>query len=285
MRTKKHTVGKVRPHPVLGNGNDFPKESFRTSVEISQEGGHWNISCEFLCDSEYVRRLVEKGQASFVADINCPSIPGSRRNFSSRERRARFVVPTTQFAKAISVAAYVVANDKIRDYSPEGMHADYGRKKFKVLKNEILAQDEEGTKFFDLDGGGDSFLKVRRSTDPRESIAKWEESSDHFWVSLPMDDFDNWMLMKKSDPKREEHIASIFVLPAVIAAIDRIKDEERGDLKGDGAPRWAKSLFGVLSDLKVDVESCESYEAAQKVLHCPIARVLANVLGQEEGDE
>jgi hypothetical protein len=285
MRTKKHSAGKVLPHPVLGNGNDFPKDSFRTLVEISQESGSWKIDCEFLCDSEYMRKLVEDGKASFVADINCPSVPGSRRNFSSKSRKARFEISATEVAKTISVAAYVVANQKIKDYAPDGMHGDYGGRKFKVLKNELLAQDEEGTKFFDLDGGGDSFLKVRRNPDPKESIAKWEESSDHFWVVLPAEDFDNWMLIKKSDPEKESHIASVFVLPAVIGAIERIRDEDRSDLKGDGAPRWSKSLFGLLSTLKIDLDSCEPYEAAQKVLNCPISRVLANVLDIEEGEE
>lgn len=285
MRTKKHSVGQVRPHPVLGNGNDFTNETFRTVVEMSQDEKSCTIDCEFICDSAELTQLVESGRASFLADFNCPSLPGSRRNFATEERKARFVVPTSDIASSVSVAAYVVANGRITGYSPAGMHPDYGGRKFKVLAHEILAQDEEGTKIFELDGGGDSFLKVRRSTDPSEKIAKWEESSDYFWVALPMEDFDNWILGKKYDPETEQHFALIFVFPAVVSAIERIRDEKRSDLRGDDAPRWAKSLFGKLKDLKVDLESCEPHEAAQKILELPIGRVLSNILRRNEQGE
>ena len=35
------------PHPVVGNGDDFPKSSFKSSIEIKLVEPSWKINCEF----------------------------------------------------------------------------------------------------------------------------------------------------------------------------------------------------------------------------------------------
>jgi hypothetical protein len=58
---------RVAPFPVLGNGDDFPDQSFHAKdIEIALEGGGYTISCGFECENEDVKRLVLEGRAAFA---------------------------------------------------------------------------------------------------------------------------------------------------------------------------------------------------------------------------
>jgi hypothetical protein len=281
VKTKRHNPCRVRKYPVLGNGNDFPGETFSTLVDIRPEGEDFVVDVAFQCGDPDIRALVEEGRASYVVDFNCPSVPGSRRNFSTRKNQESFRVPMDQVADRVSVAAYCVADGRILDYSPAGMHGDYGGRKFRVLTAEIVAQDEEGTKFFEIEGGDDSFVKVRRSHDPDETIARWEESDEHFWVVLPQADFDNWLVVNKSDPHLDINVAANAFLPLFVSeAVRLLQSEER--LRAEDAPRWARSLANVLAERRIDPLKCDPAEAAQTILDRPIGRLLENVLNTEE---
>lgn len=287
MKTKKHPAGKARPYPVLGNGKDFNDLSLRTSVEILPEEDGWTVRCEFQCDSEEIRNLVASGDASYIVDLNCPAMPGSRRNIPSGSSRFSFKVLESEVFERISLAMSVIANRAIHGYLPAGLHDDYRGFKngFNVMSHEVIAEDEKGIKFFELDGGSDSFLKIRRSMDPHEKFVCWEESHDYFWIVPPQAAFDNWMLLKKSDGELEAHAAtSAMVLPALIEAIRRVRSEDRTDLQGENAPKWARSLLSILREMRID-DDCEEHEAAQKILKSPTTRLFAHLIETNEEDD
>jgi hypothetical protein len=281
VKTKKHNPCRVRKYPVLGNGNDFPGATFSTRIEVGVEGDEYVFEVLYQCGDPDIRKLVEEGRASYVADFNCPSVPGSRRNFASREPKTSFRVPVCEVADRVSIAAYCVALERIPDYAPTGIHGDYGERKFRVHSAEIIAQDEEGTKFFEIEGSDDSFVKVRRNHDPDETIARWEESDEHFWIVLPQEDFDNWLIVNKSDPHLDINVAANAFLPLFVSeAIRILQKEER--LRGEDAPGWARSLSGVLAGKRIDPMDCDPAEAAQTILDRPIGRLLENVFQTEE---
>lgn len=280
MKTKRHNPCRVRRHPVLGNGNDFPGITFSTSADIRPDGDDYLVEIRFQCGDPDIRRLVREGAASYVVDFNCPSVPGSRRNISTREEQGSFRVPASEVADRVSVAAYCVADKRIPDYRPKGIHPDY-KGSFLVLAAEIIAQDEEGTKFFELESGNDSFVKVRRNHDPDERIVRWEESDEHFWIVLPQADFDNWSVVNKNDPDLDSNVAApAFLLLGVAESVRMLQNEER--LRGEDAPGWSRALMAILEARRIDPLSCEPSEAAQTILDRPIGRLLESITKPQE---
>lgn len=280
MKTKRHNPCRVRRHPVLGNGNDFPGLTFSTHAEIRPDGDDYVVEVLFRCGDPDIRRLVGEGKASYVIDFNCPSVPGSRRNLSTREERGSFRIPASEVADRVSVSAYCVADRRIPDYRPEGIHPDY-KGRFLVLAAEIIAQDEEGTKFFELESGSDSFVKVRRNHDPDERIVLWEESDEHFWIVLPQVDFDNWSVVNKNDPELDSNVAApAFLLLGVAESVRMLQNEER--LRGEEAPGWSRALLNILEARRIDPLSCEPSEAAQTILDRPIGRLLESITQAQE---
>lgn len=277
MKLKKFGRRCSRVYPVLGNGNDFLKESFSTEISIRLDGSRWVISCEFICGNKQISELVDKGLAAFVLDADCPSMPGSRRSFRSKKSKSDFFMSIGEVSNEISLAAYVVADAEIKNYSPKGIHPDYKGIKFDVLPHEILAQDEDQIKMFDINKGGvDSLLKVRRSDSPGDRVMRFDER-DHFWIILPMADFDNWIGTQRVSRELDQHVvAPSFVLPAVIEAIERIK--KNPDYVEDEGPRWARCLNVRCRELGMDLMRSDTLEAAQKILNFPIGRVCEHVL-------
>jgi len=147
----------------------------------------------------------------------------------------------------------------------------------RVMPHDIVAQDSDGTKIFDLNRGGlDSLLKVRRSDVPGDKVVRFEER-DHFWVILPQEDFDNWIATQKISKEMDQHvIAPSFVLPAVMEAIERIKKDP--GLADDDGPRWARCLAHRTYGVGMDISKADTVEAAQKILDFPIGRVCGHAL-------
>jgi len=265
------------PHPVIGNGDDFPNSNFQSSIEIRLAEPSWNITCEFKCENEHVKKLVADGKASYILHTECPSIPGSRRRFKTRMEKETFTIPSGDIANELVLAALIVADEKADSYAPKGMHPDYKGTKISVMPHDIIAQDSEGTKIFDLNRGGlDSLLKVRRSDVPGDKIVRFEER-DHFWVILPQEDFDNWVATQKISKEIDRHVISpSFVLPAVVEAIERVKKDP--GMADDDGPRWARCLSHRLYGMGMDINKVDTIESAQKILDFPIGRVCEHAL-------
>lgn len=278
MKLRKHRKRCVKPYPVLGNGNDFPNESFRSTISVKLQGSQWAVNCDFHCGNKYVAKIVEEGSASFVLDVDCPSIPGSRRRFRSRTESNVFFIPVGDVRDDIDFAAFIAADKEFKDYSPKGMHPDYGKLNFKILTHEVIAQDEDEIKRFDLNKGGvDSLIKVRKSNSPGDKVVRFEHG-DYFWVVLPMDDFDNWLATQRASRELDQHVvAPSFILPAVIEAIESIKKDS--DLADESGPRWARSLSSRCYDLGINMMKSDTSETAQKILDFPIGRVCEHALG------
>jgi hypothetical protein len=277
MKLKKYGRKCVRPYPVLGNGNDFVKETFSTKIEMRLQGDHYVVGCEFVCENKHISDLIASGEAAYVLDVDCPSIPGSRRKFRSRKSKNEFLISTGEVNNEITLAAFVVADKQLKDYAPKGVHPDFKGMKFLVLAHETIAQDEDQIKMFNLNKGGfDSLIKVRRSDSPGDKVVRFDER-DHFWVILPMDDFDNWIGTQKASREVDQHVvAPSFVLPAVIEAIERIK--KNPDYVEEEGPRWARSLSNRCYDLGMNIMEGDTIETAQKILNFPIGRVCEHAL-------
>jgi hypothetical protein len=284
MKLRKYGRKCSKPYPVLGNGNDFPKESFRTTIDIRLKNDQWSVSCEFHCENKQISKLVEDGSASFVLDVDCSSIPGSRRRFRSKNVKNDFHIPVGDVINDLLVAAYIVADEEFKDYSPKGTHSDYKGMKFHILPHEVVAQDADEIKEFNLNKGGiDSLIKVRRSDSPGDKVVRFEER-DHFWIVLPMDDFDNWIGVQKTSKDLDQHVvAPSFVLPAVIEAIERIKKDP--SIAGEDGHRWARSISNRCYSLGMNLMTTDTCEAAQKILDFPIGRVCGHVLGINNNEE
>ena len=264
------------PHPVLGNGDDFPDSNFESSIKMSLAEHVHKITCEFKCENEHVRKLVENGKASFILHAECPSIPGSRRRFKTRREKETLTISSGDVSNELFLTGFIVADEKFDNYAPEGMHPDYKGMRISVMPHEIIAQDSKMKNFNLNKAGMDSLLKVRRSDVPGDKIVRFEDR-DYLWVILPQEDFDNWVASQKISKEMDRHvIAPSFVLPAVIEAIERIKKEP--ELADDDGSRWARCLANRLYGMGMDINKAETMESAQKVLDFPIGRVCEHAL-------
>jgi hypothetical protein len=263
---------RVAPFPVLGNGDDFPDQSFHAKdIEIALEGGRYTISCGFEC--------VLEGRAAFVLELDCPAVPGSRSPFATNEESISFQIDEQDVDNYITLAAYVVATEEIRGYSPKGMHPDYEGADLLVAKNEIVAVDPKGKRTFSLRGGLKSLIQVKRAHSPKQGIVTHVDTHDAFVVVLPQKDYDTWVRVKEKDPPLAEVLAMGFVLPALADAIHRLGSDDPPETS------WSSALRTACEKARVVPEKCLPHEAAQTILDKPFARACKTASESIQGEE
>jgi hypothetical protein len=258
---------KSYPHPVLGNGDDI-QGSFKAvfTYELCRETVILNPV--FALENKTVENLVKKGKAAFVTEAECRST-FFRASFSSTNPSEKFVIPAKILRERVSVGFYICANEDIKNYKPEGCHADYEGMPFEIEKGDVLAVgggcDFIAEKNFDpLRPPVSSFMSIREGR-LHEGPIEIDYTSDKITIELSKSDWQNYGNIR-SQKVAEGALHASVVLPVLVDAIYKVQTEA----SNYGDQNWFGRLDAIL-DSK-GLKKREPFEAAQKILDNPSAR-------------
>lgn len=276
-RTRRKGRHTAYTHPVLGNGEDFPDQTFTAKYHMRRTEAGWNLTCSIHCGNPHIAELVEKGRALYCLDFDCPSVPFSRVPIESDKPSFQVTIPRENVCGEVSVLATVVATRNIPGYDPPGRNAAFKGTR-EILKNEFLAVDAAGRQNFSVNGGLRCLIRIRRSKDASQTLAQFQGDETFFWITLPQKDYDNWSRVKKHDPELDRNLLSpTFLQPALMEALRTMDDHPNAD--------WSRSLGGVMKSKKIDPLNDPPSKTVQILLDNPIERACTEASTTKETEE
>jgi hypothetical protein len=261
----------VSPYPVLGNGRNFPDQTFSAeNFRLELKGDRYEVDCEFRCENEHIAELVRSGRAHYCLELDCPSVPGSKEAFTTTKDRINFTVSADRVEDEIHLTPFVVAAEDINNYAPPGIHPDYADARFHVRKNERLAVDPAGKRAFNLWDTLESLIQIKRADSRAQKTARLLPTGGPLLVALPQREFDLWIGLRESRPEMHSILAHQYVTTALLAAIGMLAAEPDCDDK------WARSLAKILEKRKVRPDArdpASAFELMQEILEKPFGRI------------
>jgi hypothetical protein len=255
------------PHPVLGNGDDVAGE-FEARGQYRQRRTTIDIRIEFHTTNPTVLGLIEGGSAQYCSRIECA------RTYFRQAKRSRKTTQTHRFSSdeldgEVTITPMVVAIDRIDDYGPEGMHADYEGVKFTVEKGEIIAEGPPERLHVEKDFDP---LKFRTASivqvcqhEEAEGPTDFQFDGDIILVRIPKK---SWPHYKQVEGHAAEALTSAIAVPAICRALTLMTEDDYKEYK------WASVLRIHAEKKGISFPVEDPLDAVQVLLDDPISRGL-----------
>lgn len=268
------------PYPILGENDDI-EGLFNPSFWVTLRPMHIQTEYSFRLQNETLEKLIEEKKAEFVVELECKTT-FFRHTFRTASIKDKLDLQSERLREKVDVSFYICATQKIPNYRPSGLHADYGDATFTVETGDILA-----------DGGRGSFFAEKKFDPMRAPISSFIRIGEPRGKSGPMFvDFDeDYLLIRLSEEDHERYeeakkhavqsLHSILVLPALVEALRCMASPEKKVLYGEN--KWFIRLEAICRDQKIITE--DPLDAAQKILGNPITRGLTEILDLSPADD
>lgn len=286
-------IGKrLFPYPVLNNeklNSQFKASTFTLIYdEILTENEYLlrNIHCEL--NNDMLIDLINEGRASIICVIECAETM-LRKNYKLTLEPSEIKIPLRDLNGKISVSAFVIANEDIKDYFSIDFLEDYEGYHFNIEKNDILAVDDGFINRISFDEDEDTkkssiFVVIKDKTIKDETM-RIEYDSMKIIITLPEAQWNAYESGKRLK-KLESIYFSILAIPALSYALSCLQangesgiDALRIDYKwfNSFAVQYANIHGEELTDevfLKMN-----PHVEAQKLMNTPVTKALDDVFG------
>lgn len=274
------------PYPVLTKENDsYVNSSFDVQVVAKKSFGQLVLEAVFVLNNTGLQSLIDQGKAVYALHIECPNT--SRRFLiKGNEQMLTRKIEEQQLRGRIDVHAFILANERIADYTNADWNSFYKGVSITYEKGNVLAfgnaveimLHEEEIEEQKLP----SIVTVRRAGN-REFVGI-ELSNDQILVLLPEQLYKQYG--EYGGTRLKETILSMIILPALIDVFHTIKAEP--SVYEDY--RWYQVLVHIFEKNHVAFERILNdqmpvIEAAQLVLRNPLIasfKEIEKLLAQED---
>lgn len=256
------------PHPVLfQNGNDYKDgRSFSMGVDDSQLTIDENIivSASFDLKSDYIKRLVERGQAEFCVVIRCPRT--YKRNIrKTTTPKIQLKLPLADYADKIEISPFVAAINPIYPFTSNEHNEEFQGITITVPAGAILAV---GAGYeFTVDSLQTVSAAICLTTNPSHDDGQYVVDVEDEYINIEM----NAATRKKVERRRKTDGGVLYpalYVPALIHAIINLEESS--------GRKWSKALNKTLEDKNISSDECKNtpYLVAQKLLDNPLNKIL-----------
>jgi hypothetical protein len=273
------------PHPVLTPlTDDITPNDFDFDLTVEPLLNDWHITVSGQCSDETLRDRIAKEDAHFLLHLECKRTY-FRAAFANRTPAWEISVPDQHLYGNVEASFLIVAARDIDGYRHPQQHADFGNTEFAVAVGEPLAVAL--TKTFNAYLDIDPILKLSSIIDIKKGgddtdVMEVQCEGDRILVTLPPSDFERYKLLR-SGPAVRGLLASTVVLPALLQSFNYLRALEPEEFQRfEDEHRWTRSVIPRLDQMSIDLRAGNAAEdvslrAAQKLLHGPLARSLADV--------
>jgi hypothetical protein len=278
------------PYPVLAAfRDDVQPNKFGFEILVTSDADNFYIEAKFDYSNPTLQTMVGAGTAIHAVQIEC------KRNYFralhvSSDVTQKIVVRASDLVGRVEANGFVVACNKIGDYTITGSHSDYGETEFSVQVGDVLALST--TQRFDAYVDYDplkqisSILMIRRSETLEEGEMQLDTSEDRLIATLSQRDYERYTDLK-GDPSLRPLLANEIVVPSLIEAVHEIRRVEDAELDIEMSKRWFRSIVKKLEDDKIDARKSEKpvLQIVQHLLKLPLRRTLEGLIQMNPTDD
>lgn len=273
------------PHPVLSPLTDdiLPNE-FDFDLKVESAFSEWHVEVTAHCDDDVLSQRVADRDAHFLLHLECKRTY-YRAAWLNATPAWKIKVPDQSLYGRVEASFLVVAARDIDTYRHPRQHADFRNTEFAVAIGEPLAVALTKTfdAYFDIDPilKLSSIIDIKRGSDQTE-LMEVQCEGDRILVTLPPADFERYRMLR-AGPAVRGLLATSVVLPALLQGFNYLRVLDPDDFQRfKDEHRWTRSVVPRLEQMNIDLRAGNALEdvslrAAQKLLHGPLARSLADV--------
>jgi len=281
------------PYPVLSLNTEFkldneflPGNFF--SVEVSDNiigQSKYELTIQYKLNNDDLQALINDGKAQVIAHMESgltsfrTVIP-----FENNQDILIYEIDDKKIVDTIDLTVMIIANVALDSYSNNGFNNELYGDNFivqNIVKGDILAfapTIEIKLEVEDVASKGTrTFIKIAKSS---ETLLSIDLDSDDIRIKLPEKAYEIYGQLQNA--KEIKLANTTLLLPALMMAIDDIKDEE----SSNNIYLWNKELsqfiFDKLKYNKENIINVPSIEVAQKILNNPVIEAFTTLVGGEE---
>lgn len=251
------------PHPVLSSANeDYINSNFEIFCTYSAQGQNAIIDLEYVLNCDGLKSLIDKKEAKVL--IYLESLVAEYRktfDFENDQTKLQVVVNTNDINKNLQVRGYIVATQKIENFSLEE-HNKYlfSNMPFYIRKGDVLAVSNV---FFniainDYDPLSDkqSIFAIHKNPNQKYEVVVdyTSDAKGKIAIYLNEETYGKYCnLYKAPDPRII--LASLFAIPALIDALAYIKCLSEEDKESLESLKWYQVIVSKLKEEKINLEN------------------------------
>ena len=272
-------------HPVLWFlSDDYTKGSFDLNYTHEQSFHELTLHCHFSLDNQELLQQIERKEVAYALHVECP-LTMYRKSFFLHHTQGTFILDTARLQGKVELQPVLVAMKDFQYFENQDHHLDYKQIPLFVPKGAILGvarssylQIEKVHNDLGKKSSIFSFVKNKKN-----EPMKIDTDQDTIIIKLKEKDF-NHLQMLQSSSTYQPVIYALFIVPALIFALDSIDE----DLELMRDKLWFRSLEKVFLENhlilnKETVALKTSYGLSQLLLEDPISKAL-EVLMESGGD-
>lgn len=271
------------PHPVVGNQDDVPHCACQATAEHSSDRDQLYLSFKVDCSSQVINRLIQQDVAHYVVHVECSNTL-FRRAWTFKEDTFMLAISLNDLCDSVEINVAICATRHVSDYSPDGMHEDYGDSTFEVGPGDFLAVTPtmalEVYPNFESLGRVGSIMEIHASSQSGDSPMSVVFESSKIQIILSQNDFRDYAI-SKANPDALGLLMCAIVLPVLIEATRHVLTMQEEDIV-DGK-RWQKVLYSRIKELGKHAASDDPFEISQVLLELPVKRALTSAVRILEG--
>ena len=258
------------PHPVLGNNDDVVGElGFHVKFQLGKQ-----IRCKasFQLEDEALKECIAKGDAAFVARIECPTTY-FQETVRTDSNVLEHSIAETNLRGTVSIEPRVVACRDMDDYAPSDAHPDYGGELFRISRGQLLAIGDTNSIFVEKDFDPlrmptNSLIKVQKHDDLLTGPFEVQyELDERITVFLSDQDWNAYQGIKRTVPQA---ILSMIAVPVLAEAVRLMSHS--GEAQNYEELLWFQRLNQILTAREIPTDC--PLVAAQSLLDAPLSRAV-----------
>jgi len=261
------------PHPVLGR-NDDVNGVFETLLSYTIERKTITLSYKFNLRNKTLEELIKTKKTTCYIHLTCRETK-YRDTFKLDKPSGKLTIPAENLRGRVVIYFFVLADEKIPGYTPDGENADYKDYSFEIGEGDILAHDFRhydflAEKTWEKLLAVSSYMRIVKSEKP-EGPPEYDLNGEKIVIYLSQKDYGNYLPLSGDDMLSSVFHASI-ALPALMYSLNSIIGNE----SEYSEKKWYLHLMSRIKnddELKsVNLESQNVPKISQLILNNPIGR-------------
>jgi hypothetical protein len=277
-------------YPVLSSMyDDYINSSFSISISAKKSIKKMLITIIPNLDSNLMKNLINQNKAELVVHFECGRTRYRKiQKMNLGENNYQF--EGKNLNDNIQVVSFIVASTDINNLKSTEFNIEYGNSSFNIEKGSILAISNQveipvQKNIYDL-SSVESIVSIVTNHDENNNIL-FELSDIKIRVKLPENVFINYSNLGKNVSNYTPILHSMFVIPALVYALDYIKDQE--DWIDIENYLWFKVIkkkceekYGAFD--RNLIEEKTSIVIAQDLIEAPISEAVNNLLEMSDNE-
>ncbi len=253
------------PHPVAGISDDVVSETPVVKLKVILTGDFTEVYPQFKIDNDDIKKLIASNKACYVSQLYCRGTMFREIYISDKSIYDPVKIDASRLNGEVEMDFFVCSIESITSYTNKAFNPDYGGQKFSLDKADLLAylgQAKFHAKKSPEELKSISSLIVLQNTHKSNEPMRVDFTDKKINIALCSEDYDNYLLVKKEQPKAVHLFVSCIVLPVLVDVLHRIMAEK---LKDDEGAEWHRFLSERIEKSK----DKDPFVIAQNILDTP----------------